>query len=61
VVQLSSIAGRVGATLGLAVYQAAKFAADGFRRCLSTEIATFGIKVLVVDSSGLRQTGPVLR
>ena len=52
VVQFSSIGGRVGATPGLASYQAAKFAVDGFSRCLATETAGFGIKVLVVEPSG---------
>ena len=52
VVQFSSIGGRVGASPGLASYQAAKFAVDGFSRCLATETAPFGIKVLVVEPSG---------
>lgn len=52
VVQFSSVGGRVGGNPGLASYQAAKFAGDGFSRCLATETAAFGIKVLVVEPSG---------
>ena len=37
---------------GIASYQAAKFAVDGFSRVLQTETAPFGIKVLVVEPSG---------
>jgi NAD(P)-dependent dehydrogenase (short-subunit alcohol dehydrogenase family) len=37
---------------GLASYQAAKFAIDGFSRVLRAETAPFGIKVLVVEPSG---------
>ena len=44
--------GRVGGSAGIASYQAAKFAIDGFSRVLQTETAPFGIKVLVVEPSG---------
>jgi NAD(P)-dependent dehydrogenase (short-subunit alcohol dehydrogenase family) len=44
--------GRVGGSPGIASYQAAKFAIDGFSRVLRAETAPFGIKVLVVEPSG---------
>ncbi len=50
--QFSSMGGRVGGSAGIASYQAAKFAIDGFSRVLQTETAPFGIKVLVVEPSG---------
>lgn len=52
VVQFSSIGGRVGGSAGIASYQAAKFAVDGFSRVLARETAPFGIRVLVVEPSG---------
>ncbi|MFJ5925094.1 SDR family NAD(P)-dependent oxidoreductase [Kitasatospora sp. NPDC092948] len=52
VVQFSSIGGRVGGSPGIASYQAAKFAVDGFTRTLATETAPFGIRYLVVEPSG---------
>ncbi|MEV5145267.1 SDR family NAD(P)-dependent oxidoreductase [Streptomyces sp. NPDC052727] len=52
VVQFSSIGGRVGGSPGIASYQAAKFAVDGFSRVLATETAPFGVRVLVVEPSG---------
>lgn len=52
IVQFSSIGGRVGGVPGLGAYQAAKFAVDGLSRSLATEVAPFGIKVLVVEPSG---------
>jgi NAD(P)-dependent dehydrogenase (short-subunit alcohol dehydrogenase family) len=54
VIQLSSMGGRVGGSPGLASYQAAKFAIDGFSRVLRAETAPFGVKVLVVEPSGFR-------
>ncbi len=44
--------GRVGGSAGIASYQAAKFAIDGFSRVLQAETASFGIKVFVVEPSG---------
>jgi NAD(P)-dependent dehydrogenase (short-subunit alcohol dehydrogenase family) len=38
----------------LAPYLAAKFAIDGFSRALRAETAPFGIRVLIVEPSGLR-------
>jgi len=52
--QFSSMGGRVGGSPGIASYQAAKFAIDGFSRVLRTETAPFGIKVIVVEPSGFR-------
>ncbi|MFD5383614.1 SDR family NAD(P)-dependent oxidoreductase [Streptomyces sp. NPDC056669] len=52
VVQISSIGGRVGGSPGIASYQAAKFAVDGFSRVLAVETAPFGVRVMVVEPSG---------
>ncbi len=52
IIQFSSMGGRVGGSAGIASYQAAKFAIDGFSRVLQTETAPFGVKVLVVEPSG---------
>jgi NAD(P)-dependent dehydrogenase (short-subunit alcohol dehydrogenase family) len=52
VVQFSSVGGRVGGSPGIASYQAAKFAVDGFSRVLAAETAPFGIKVIVVEPGG---------
>jgi NAD(P)-dependent dehydrogenase (short-subunit alcohol dehydrogenase family) len=54
VIQFSSMGGRVGGSPGLASYQAAKFAIDGFSRVLQVESAPFGVRVLVVEPSGFR-------
>jgi NAD(P)-dependent dehydrogenase (short-subunit alcohol dehydrogenase family) len=52
VVQFSSVGGRVGGSPGIASYQAAKFAVDGFSRVLAVETAPFGVHVMVVEPSG---------
>jgi len=52
IVQFSSVGGRVGGSPGIASYQAAKFAVDGFSRVLAVETAPFGIRVIVVEPSG---------
>jgi NAD(P)-dependent dehydrogenase (short-subunit alcohol dehydrogenase family) len=52
IIQFSSIGGRVGGSPGIASYQAAKFAVDGFTRVLAAETAPFGIRTLVVEPSG---------
>ena len=52
IIQFSSMGGRVGGSAGIASYQAAKFAIDGFSRVLQSETASFGIKILVVEPSG---------
>ncbi|ART67852.1 short-chain dehydrogenase/reductase [Mycobacterium dioxanotrophicus] len=54
VIQFSSMGGRVGGSPGLASYQAAKFAIDGFSRVLQVETAPFGVRALVVEPSGFR-------
>src|SRR5271154_605347 len=54
VMQISSVGGRVGGSPGIASYQAAKFAIDGFSRALRAETVPFGVKVLVVEPSGFR-------
>jgi NAD(P)-dependent dehydrogenase (short-subunit alcohol dehydrogenase family) len=52
IVQFSSVGGRVGGSPGIASYQAAKFAVDGFSRVLAAETAPFGVRVMVVEPSG---------
>src|SRR5882757_11020334 len=52
IMQFSSMGGRVGGSPGIASYQAAKFAIDGFSRVLQAETAPFGIRVVVVEPSG---------
>src|SRR6202035_2863962 len=52
VIQISSVGGRVGGSPGIASYQAAKFAIDGFSRVLRAETAPFGVTVMVVEPSG---------
>ncbi|MFL9652283.1 SDR family NAD(P)-dependent oxidoreductase [Streptomyces sp. PB17] len=52
IVQVSSVGGRVGGSPGIASYQAAKFAVDGFSRVLAVETAPFGVRVMVVEPSG---------
>ena len=52
IMQFSSMGGRVGGSPGIASYQAAKFAIDGFSRVLQAETAPFGIRLLVVEPSG---------
>jgi NAD(P)-dependent dehydrogenase (short-subunit alcohol dehydrogenase family) len=52
IIQFSSMGGRVGGSAGIASYQAAKFAIDGFSRVLQAETSPFGIKVMVVEPSG---------
>ena len=54
VMQFSSMGGRVGGSPGIASYQAAKFAIDGFSRVLAAETAPFGVRVIVVEPSGFR-------
>ena len=54
IMQFSSVGGRVGGSPGIASYQAAKFAIDGFSRVLQAETAPFGVKVMVVEPSGFK-------
>ena len=53
-VQFSSIGGRVGGTPGIAAYQAAKFAVEGFSEVLANEVAPFGVKVIIVEPGAFR-------
>ena len=54
IMQFSSVGGRVGGSPGIASYQAAKFAIDGFSRVLRAETAPFGVKVIIVEPSGFK-------
>src|SRR5260370_27291722 len=53
-VQFSSIGGRVGGTPGMGAYQTAKFAVEGFSEVLATEVAPFGVKVIIVEPGAFR-------
>ena len=50
---VSSIGGRV-ASIGLAMYQSAKFGLTGFSEALSKEVAPLGIKVTSVEPGGMQ-------
>ncbi|MEU4242162.1 oxidoreductase [Actinoplanes sp. NPDC026619] len=52
--QFSSIGGRVGGTPGMAAYQAAKFAVEGFSEVLNAEVKPLGIKVTIVEPGPFR-------
>jgi NAD(P)-dependent dehydrogenase (short-subunit alcohol dehydrogenase family) len=53
VIQISSIGGR-GGTPGLAAYQSAKWAVEGFSEVLAKEVAPLGIRVTIVEPGGFR-------
>jgi NAD(P)-dependent dehydrogenase (short-subunit alcohol dehydrogenase family) len=53
-VQFSSIGGRVGGSPGLAAYQAAKFAVEGFSEVLNAEVGPLGLKVTIIEPGGFR-------
>ena len=53
-VQVSSVGGRVGGTPGLGAYQAAKFGVEGFSEVLASEVAPFGVKVIIVEPGAFR-------
>jgi NAD(P)-dependent dehydrogenase (short-subunit alcohol dehydrogenase family) len=53
IIQISSIGGRLG-TPGLAAYQSAKFAVEGFSEVLSKEVGPLGIRVTIVEPGGMR-------
>ncbi|MFH5184987.1 SDR family NAD(P)-dependent oxidoreductase [Paenibacillus sp. TAB 01] len=53
IIQISSVGGRIG-TVGLAAYQSAKWAVEGFSEVLAQEVAPFGMKVTVIEPGGLR-------
>jgi NAD(P)-dependent dehydrogenase (short-subunit alcohol dehydrogenase family) len=51
--QVSSLGGRIGSA-GLAAYQSAKWAVGGFSTVLAQEVASFGVKVTVLEPGGMR-------
>jgi NAD(P)-dependent dehydrogenase (short-subunit alcohol dehydrogenase family) len=51
VIQISSVGG-VGAFPGLGLYHASKWALEGFSEALAKEVASFGIKVTIVEPGG---------
>ncbi|MCW3465991.1 oxidoreductase [Chitinophaga nivalis] len=53
ILQISSIGGRVG-SIGLSVYQAAKFGLGGFSEALSKEVEPLNIKVTSIEPGGFR-------
>jgi NAD(P)-dependent dehydrogenase (short-subunit alcohol dehydrogenase family) len=53
-VQFSSIGGRVGGTPGMGAYQTAKFAVEGFSEVLASEVAPFGVRVVIVEPGAFR-------
>jgi NAD(P)-dependent dehydrogenase (short-subunit alcohol dehydrogenase family) len=53
IIQVSSIGGRAG-TPGLAAYQSAKWAVEGFSEVLAKEVGPLGIKVSIVEPGGFR-------
>lgn len=52
--QFSSLGGRVGGTPGMGAYQSAKFAVEGFSEVLASEVAPFGVKVVIVEPGAFR-------
>ncbi|HEY3708321.1 MAG TPA: oxidoreductase [Amycolatopsis sp.] len=54
ILQFSSVGGRVGGTPGLAAYQAAKFAVEGFSEVLHNEVAPLGVKVTIIEPGAFR-------
>jgi NAD(P)-dependent dehydrogenase (short-subunit alcohol dehydrogenase family) len=53
IVQISSIAGFRG-TNGLSIYNASKFAVEGFSEALAQEMAPFGVQVMLVEPGPFR-------
>ncbi|WP_263359959.1 oxidoreductase [Acidicapsa ligni] len=53
ILQISSIGARLG-TPGIAAYQAAKWAVEGFSEALSKEVAPLGIEITIVEPGGFR-------
>lgn len=53
IVQFSSIGGRTSSP-GLAPYQTAKWAVEGFSEVLSKEVSPLGIKVTIIEPGGFR-------
>jgi NAD(P)-dependent dehydrogenase (short-subunit alcohol dehydrogenase family) len=63
-VQISSMGGRLSFA-GVSAYSATKFALEGLSEALAAEVATFGIKVLIVEPgafrTGLHRSGAMLQ
>jgi NAD(P)-dependent dehydrogenase (short-subunit alcohol dehydrogenase family) len=53
IIQFSSIGGRIGVP-GMAAYQAAKWAVEGFSEVLAKEVAAFGLHVTLIEPGGFR-------
>jgi len=53
VIQISSIGGRRGSP-GLAAYQSAKWAVEGFSEVLAREVGPLGVRVTLVEPGGIR-------
>lgn len=53
VVQMSSMGGRLSFS-GVGAYSATKFALEGYSEALATEVAQFGIRVLIVEPGAFR-------
>ncbi len=53
IIQFSSIGGRIGVP-GMAAYQGAKWAVEGFSEVLAKEVAPFGIYVTLIEPGGFR-------
>ncbi|KIO75685.1 oxidoreductase [Pedobacter lusitanus] len=53
ILQISSVGGRVG-SIGLSIYQSAKFGLGGFSEALAKEVASLGIFVTSVEPGGFR-------
>jgi NAD(P)-dependent dehydrogenase (short-subunit alcohol dehydrogenase family) len=52
-IQISSIGGRMGSA-GLAAYQSAKWAVEGFSEVLLKEVGPLGLRVTIVEPGGMR-------
>jgi NAD(P)-dependent dehydrogenase (short-subunit alcohol dehydrogenase family) len=53
IIQITSIGARLGSA-GLAAYQSAKWAVEGFSEVLAKEVAPLGIKVTIVEPGGFK-------
>jgi NAD(P)-dependent dehydrogenase (short-subunit alcohol dehydrogenase family) len=53
IIQIASVGGRIGSP-GLAAYQTAKWAVEGFSEVLAAEVGPLGLKVTIIEPGGLR-------